>query len=114
MSQSCPYWRVAMCAFIHSECPQIVETVVTCFSVRTAASFWGVLRFLVVAFGLGLNIDYFPAAAASDQLSLIFNLWLKFSGIFCKISSVLCMVVLCGVGGSAMCAFCFSFHSDKK
>ena len=28
MSQSCPYWRVA-----NSECPQIVETVVTYFSV---------------------------------------------------------------------------------
>ena len=78
-----------MGAFIHSEHPWpqlVLETVVTSFSV-TAASFWGVLRFLIVALGLGLNIDYFPAATP-DQLISNLNLWLKFAGILCKVNFV--------------------------
>ena len=96
-----------MGAFIHSERPQLVlETVVTSFSV-TAASFWKVLRFLVVALGLGLNIDYFPAATP-DQLISNLNLWLEliFAGIFCKI---LCraMVAFCGGWLGYVCELIF-------
>ena len=97
-----------MGAFIHSEHPWpqlVLETVVTSFSV-TAASFWGVLRFLVVALGLGLNIDYFPAATP-DQLISFLNLWLEFAGIFCKISFLLCMVAFCGGWLGYVCELIF-------